>query len=86
MLPLDELELKTAIEHDNARKWPDMVRLPDYPAARSLMRAAVETTMEAGDALFLQPRDLSGVRAKLSEAISKLEAARDALSTKDGAP
>lgn len=82
MLPLDEL--KTALQHDTARRWPEVVRLPDYAAARSLMRAAVEASLEAGDALFLQPRDLPAVRAKLDEAIGKLTAARDALETKTG--
>lgn len=84
MLPLDEL--KMALQHDDARRWPDVAKLPDYPAARSLMRASMEATMEAADTLFLQPRDLGGVTAKLGEAINKLEMAREALSTKGGTP
>lgn len=82
MLPLDEL--KTALTHDSARRWPEVAKLPDYAAARSLLRDAMSVTMEAGDWMFLTPKDLSSVRTKIDEAISKLQAARSALDTKEG--
>lgn len=82
MLPLDEL--KQALEHDTARRVPEMARLPDYPAARSLMRDGVNDALEAADTLFLQPRDLPTVRAKLADAIAKLEMARASLAVHEG--
>lgn len=77
MLPLNEL--KQALEHDKARRAPDVIQLPDYPGARRLMRDGVSEVMEAGDALFQQPGDLATVRAKLAAAIAKLETARASL-------
>jgi len=82
MLPLHEL--KQALEHDTARRVPELARLPDYPAARSLMRDGVNEALEAADVLFLQPRDLATVCAKLTDAIAKLEAARASLAIYEG--
>lgn len=79
-------ELKTAIEHDVARRWPEIARLPDYAAARSLMRDSIAETMEAGDMMFQHPREVSVVVAKLGAAIAKLEAAREALAPKESKP
>lgn len=76
-LPLDEL--KTAIEHDVARRWPEAQPLPDFPAARRLVLDAILELERMGLEPVITPSPVPTMLERIDRALAKLGAAQRVL-------
>ena len=77
MLNLEEL--KQAIEHDQARRWPDAPRGPDFDAARRLVLDAVLELEGVNLEPFSAAQPVPAMVERLDKAVAKLHAAQRAL-------